>query len=256
MFKNKLSYMIVATPSVNNQTVIAQVVAPTGVRDRAALDSWLAKALPGAAQLGDSVTVTTYELGDAQLLPHRAARFGGRYSVLYEAPDLDGLAALLQGTSGGGAESEGAGIVVFRQTFETRTATTLPEGVVPPTEDSPQGPPGVFLAWTRPVNAEADEDYNRWYDDWHCPETLHMKGFYRGRRGKKIPEATTALNIPEIDAPYLTVYDIDSIGGIPFARDVLVPWLSEVGVDHLGPESYDRAFTQAFIFADLDGESR
>ncbi len=120
-----------------------------------------------------------------------------------------------------------------------------------PVQEVETGGSGTFIAFTRPVNEAADRAYNEWYDEFHLPETLLLEGVTRGRRYKRTALPASLAGRPVIQTPYLTYYDLDNVAAIPFDRDVLLEWLDRVGSDHLGPQAYDRGFTQAFVHEDV-----
>jgi hypothetical protein len=199
-------------------------------------------------------------LGDEQLLPHRAEKASHRCIAIYEFDSVRDMLAAAPGLhprAHEGAESvvdvAGCRVAAFQQIHSTYEANPLPEGAKPrPERAVPQDGPGVFMAFTRPVDEASEAAYNDWYNNYHLPETLLLVDVVRGRRHRRIPAPEGLAGTAAIETPYLTLYDLDNVGAVPVNRD-LMPWLSSVTVDHLGPAAYDRAFTQAFIFADAVG---
>jgi hypothetical protein len=198
-------------------------------------------------------------LNDEQLLPHRAARASHRFAAVYELEDSDALASVAaraHPTRGrnpsGGVDIARVQCAAFVQITDTVTAPQVGDDAPErPRQDAPPGPSGSFTAFTRPIKDEADHAYNRWYDEYHLPETLLLDGVTRGRRFKRVALPVSLAGCRSIQTPYLTYYDLDNVAAIPFDRDVLLDWLDKVGVDHLGPDAYDASFTQAFVHRDV-----
>ncbi len=201
-----------------------------------------------------------FDLAAEQLLPHRAANASHRHVAIYEFETTEAMLAatpqLLPGSVPGAAERvdlSGVRVAPFAEIWSTYEGNPLPEGAQPrPEHEIPAGPPGIFMAFTRPDGEENEAAYNEWYNHFHLPETLHLIDVHRGRRHQRLPQPESLVGVRQIETPYLTLYDLDNTGAVPANRE-LMPWLLSVAVDHLGPEAYDRAFTQAFIYSEAAG---
>ncbi|KAF8176055.1 hypothetical protein BJ912DRAFT_1063990 [Pholiota molesta] len=79
----------------------------------------------------------------------------------------------------------------------------------------PSALPGKFLllvSWL--IGSEADEDFNKWYDEEHVPALAKVPGFQRARRYKLVDSVEIGRKPdPATVKPthnYLTLYDVDS----------------------------------------------
>lgn len=61
----------------------------------------------------------------------------------------------------------------------------------------------LHIVQTQPV-AEAEVEFNRWYDDVHVPQVLTMPGFLTGQRFRLVAAD------PATGPRYLAVYEIES----------------------------------------------
>jgi hypothetical protein len=61
---------------------------------------------------------------------------------------------------------------------------------------------GVYVVRTRPVSADREDEYNRWYDGTHVPELLAVPGFVSARRYRRVGGDGVA--------EYLAVYEIEA----------------------------------------------
>jgi len=233
---------------------VAVWAAPSSLEDRDAFARWWQDVEKTYGEFPASTRARLFDLTEQQLLPRRAAKGWNRFVVVLELADVDDVAPVvtkMQDAAGLDASVPAvSAFSVFRLVYRTSTPPELPPGVALPQMDVPPGPPGIFMAWTGPVSDEADADYNAWYNFRHMPETLLMEGWKRGRRFRRLPALTSGLAIPAVPAPYLSIYDIDNIGAIPFYQEVL-PLLVTVGVDQVGPDAYDYDSVQAFTFEEL-----
>lgn len=183
----------------------------------------------------------TFRLAEEQMLPHRAAAATHDHLTLYEHDDVDALIA-----ASSALQPSGEGLLsIYRTILDTTEPSKLSDDAPPrPTREVPAGPPGLFFAFTRPVSADTAAEYNRWYNENHMPDALHLEGFRRGRRFELVEGDAEATG------PYLAVYELDNVAATPFNRD-LQDWLSKVATVYLGPDGYDKTFTKAYIFEEL-----
>lgn len=97
-------------------------------------------------------------------------------------------------------------------------------------------------AYSQPVAAAAEPEYNRWYDEVHIPQLLErVPGIVSVRRYRL---SDTQLSPPQ-DRPeraYLTVYDVDTDDLPDFTQRLMTALqdgtldLSDaIDLDHLGP---------------------
>lgn len=221
---------------------------------------WYDEMTAATADLRGLERVRHMRFADEQLLPHRAERASHRCIAIYEFSSVaEALAAaptLHPRAHEGSADLvdlDGCRLALFEEIYSTYEGNPIPEGSAPrPEFEIPAEPPGVFMAFTRPVDEASEDAYNDWYDGFHLPETLLLIDVRRGRRHRRLPLPEALSDVAAIQTPYLTLYDLDNVGAVPANRE-LMPWLSSVAVDHLGPDAYDKVFTQAFIYAEVSG---
>lgn len=219
---------------------------------------WYDQMTAATANLPGLDRVRHMRFADEQLLPHRAERASHRCIAIYEFDSVANMLAAapsLHPRAHEGAtdlvDLDGCRVAPFEEIYSTYEGNPIPEGSEPrPEFDIPAEPPGVFMAFTRPVDEASEDTYNDWYNEFHLPETLLLIDVHRGRRHRRLPLPASLSDAAPIQTPYLTLYDLDNVGAVPANRE-LMPWLSSVAVDHLGPEAYDKVFTQAFIYAEV-----
>ena len=212
------------------------------------------------AELPGLKRIRHLRFSDEQLLPHRAERASHRCMAVYEfgsvAQMLSAAPQLHPRAHAGAAavvDLDSCRVAPFQEIHSTYEGNPLPPDARPrPEFDIPTESPGVFMAFTRPADESLEAAYNDWYNEFHLPETLLLIDVRRGRRHRRLPAPAQLADAVPVETPYLTLYDLDNVGAVPANRE-LMPWLSSVAVDHLGPEAYDKEFTQAFIYAEMSG---
>jgi hypothetical protein len=218
------------------------------------------RAVDVAATAKDGVRALLFRLADDQLLPNRARSATHRYLALFEHDDV---AELDRSVASLILDRDDLLCSVFAQTTLVTAPSPIPAYAPPrpPEPAPPQAGPGIFITFTRPIDEAGDAEYNRWYDEHHVPDALHMSGFRRARRFKVTTEKvavaddrTTAGPEPAL-APYLAVYEIDDTGYTSYNREIQ-PWIESFATIYYGPDEYDKQFTQAFIFEQLIEDER
>jgi len=59
---------------------------------------------------------------------------------------------------------------------------------------------GILYVETRPVSAEREAEFHRWYEEVHIPEVVALEGFVSGRRYAPVTD----------EGPYVAIYEIDA----------------------------------------------
>lgn len=65
-------------------------------------------------------------------------------------------------------------------------------------------PKGILYVESRPVSADREDEYNKWYDETHLPEVVALPGFVSARRFKPVDGEGTYVATYEVDADDLT----------------------------------------------------
>lgn len=183
--------------------------------------------------------VRLMRMNDEQLLPNRAAGAHHTYLALYEGAvgDFPSAGAVIPGLSASDDDPvwswvDQADLCVFvgDRIFDTTVPTRLPEGVPPFEYIGPTGgKPGIFFALSNPTSPDVEDEYNRWYDTTHTPDTLMQPGMRRGSRYRRAADLpVTGSDYRE--QRYLAKYEVDDVAKIPGARDA-VTWMATVSVD-------------------------
>jgi len=66
----------------------------------------------------------------------------------------------------------------------------------------------TFVVFTNPVSADAEDEYNRWYQDVHLKDVLAIDGFVSAQRFRFIDVAALG-DVPAPSHPYLALYEFD-----------------------------------------------
>lgn len=112
---------------------------------------------------------------------------------------------------------------------------------------------GIFLVLSKPVSPSEDDEFNRWYDEHHIPDSLLLPGFVRARRFRLADEQLLPDRASALDFNYVTIYEIDDIDRVPDARGLL-PRLMGVSAQFFS-DALDRETMRAVVFeqvADID----
>jgi hypothetical protein len=64
---------------------------------------------------------------------------------------------------------------------------------------------GALMALTNPT-ADADAEYNRWYNDVHLPDVLRIPGIVRARRYRLADQQHIETDLPW---KYLAIYELE-----------------------------------------------
>jgi hypothetical protein len=190
-----------------------------------------------------------------QLLPNRAAGAHHEYIALYEGPagefppadiaipgvSMPGDAAVL-----GWVDHSDLCVFAGDRIFDTSVPTKLPEGVPTFEYTGPTGGgPGVFWALSSPVSPQVEDEYNRWYDTTHTPDTLMQPGMVRGSRYRRAADVPV-LGSDYREQRYLAKYEIDDVAKIPGAREA-VEWMAGVSADFRSV-TFDGSSVRGFTF--------
>ena len=69
-------------------------------------------------------------------------------------------------------------------------------------------PKGVMVVQSRPVSAEREDEYNKWYDEAHMPDIRQIPGFVSARR-YRVRDAGSVTADPATPT-YLAIYEIEA----------------------------------------------
>lgn len=198
-----------------------------------------------------------------QLLPNRAAGAHHTYLALYEGPaaEFPPAGVAVPGVNAPDDSSawswlDRSDLCVFAgiRILDTTVPTQLPEGTPGFEYTGPTGgAPGIFWALSNPVNPDMEDEYNRWYDTTHTPDTLMQPGMVRGsryRRAAGVPVTGTDYR----EQRYLAKYEIDDVAKIPGAREA-VEWMATVSVDFRSV-AFDGSSVRGFTFATVSEHGR
>jgi hypothetical protein len=199
--------------------------------------------------------VRLLQMTGEQLLPNRAAGAHHAYLALYEGPveEFPSAGVAVPGVSASAADAvwswvDRADLCVFAgdRIFDTTVPTRLPEGVPPFEYRGPTGGgPGIFWALSNPVSPDVEEEYNRWYDTTHTPDTLMQPGMVRGSRYRR-PADVAVTGSDYREQRYLAKYEIDDVAKIPGAREA-VEWMAGVSADFRSV-TFDGSSVRGFTF--------
>jgi hypothetical protein len=190
-----------------------------------------------------------------QLLPNRAAGAHHEYMALYEGPaeEFPPADVAIPGVRAPGSAEvwnwvDRSDLCVFvgDRIFDTTVPTQLPDGVPPFEYAGPTGGrPGIFWALSNPVSLEVEDEFNRWYDTTHTPDTLMQPGMVRGSRYRRAADVpVTGSDYRE--QRYLAKYEIDDVVKIPGMREA-VEWMATVSVDFRSV-TFDGSSVRGFTF--------
>lgn len=209
-----------------------------------------------AAAAAPRTRLRLLRMTDEQLLPNRAAGAHHAYLALYEGPaaefppagvEIPGVNAPDGAAVWTWADRSDLCVFVGNRIFDTTIPTQLPEGTPPFEYTGPTGgAPGIFWALSNPVSPDVEDEYNRWYDSTHTPDTLMQPGMVRGsryRRAREVPVTGTDYR----EQRYLAKYEIDDVAKIPGAREA-VEWMATVSVDFRSV-TFDGSSVRGFTFA-------
>jgi hypothetical protein len=199
--------------------------------------------------------VRLLQMTGEQLLPNRAAGAHHAYMALYEGPagEFPSAGIAVPGVSASDVDDawswvDRTDLCVFSgdRILDTTIPTRLPQSVSPFEYRGPTGgAPGIFWALSNPVSPDVEEEYNRWYDTTHTPDTLMQPGMVRGsryRRAADVPVTGTDYR----EQRYLAKYEIDDVAKIPGAREA-VEWMAGVSADFRSV-TFDGSSVRGFTF--------
>ncbi|CAI7975993.1 MULTISPECIES: DUF4286 family protein [Parafrankia] len=69
-------------------------------------------------------------------------------------------------------------------------------------------PKGILVVQTRPVSAEREDEYNKWYSEEHVPDILKIPGFVGARRYRVRDTADVTADPGTLE--YITIYEIEA----------------------------------------------
>lgn len=68
---------------------------------------------------------------------------------------------------------------------------------------------GILLALSNPVSPDREDEFNRWYNDVHGAEVIHLAGFSSMTRYKLKVQVVPPSDQPKFS--YLAYYELDDI---------------------------------------------
>ena len=108
----------------------------------------------------------------------------------------------------------------------------------------------IMVVHTRPVSADKEDEYNKWYTEEHLADVVSVPGFGSARRFV-LSETPGFEGLPSNDFKYMAIYELDTddVEGAAKAMAEAFPSMSV-------SEALDTTAMEADFFVPIEGAER
>ena len=176
---------------------------------------------------------------------HRWAALDGKHPRWAASYDLTSFKATLEPPYSTLAETRSErekGVIKDLETLDRRTYELLPDVWPTPSASYDPAKPAPFIAFVAvEMKPEAEEDYNKWYDEEHIPLLSKCAGWVRSRRFVLKDWSLSGTAHPEAKAPpkYLAVHEwmgMEAVNSEEYKTAMTTPWRDRVMKEATGYE--------------------